>query len=70
MRKALPVFWCVDDETRRELAPLITIPKPEWVEWKPVDSRAAGNRLVPEFADYQELFREMSRRPRNSGRIK
>ncbi len=33
MRKALPVFWCVDERTRRKLDPKPT-PKLEWVDWK------------------------------------
>ena len=67
MRYALPIFWCVDNETRGKLAALITevhaVKKPVWVEWP------SGDPVI-EFNDYEELFREMSKPPRHPVRMK
>ena len=65
MRMSLPIFWCVDAETKGLLASRVSgieaIPKPEWVEWMPTG---------PEFRDYEELFKFMKRPPKHSVRMR
>ena len=67
MRMSLPIFWCVDAETKGLLASMVSgieaIPKPEWVKW-------ATGEPVPEFRDYEKLFDYMKRPPKHPVRMR
>lgn len=65
MRMSLPIFWCVFDETRGQLASLITglsaIKHLEWVEWP-------SGEPIQEFT-IEELFREMKKPPKHPVKV-
>ena len=67
MRAALPIFWCVDAETRGKLASLISevsaVRKPVWVEWM-------TGQPIEEFTDYEELFEAMAKPPHHPKRVR
>ena len=63
MRMSLPIFWCFDNKARGIIASMMSSPppKPEWVEW-PLNDEL---QPVHEFANYEELFKEMSKPPKH-----
>ena len=65
MRMSLPIFWCVDAETKGLLASRVSgieaIPKPVWVEWgKPIE----------EFTGCEDLFEAMAKPPHHPKRVR
>ena len=76
MRMALPIFWCVDDETRGKLASLLkelsALKKDECVDWetgKPFKA-PKPKEDAEETTEAEALFKEMKRPPHHPVRIK
>ena len=64
MRHALPLIYCVNEETQAKLLGMITdlnsLPRPEWVEWRP-DKRPVD---IDEGIDYDKFIRQAPSRSR------
>ncbi len=75
MRAALPVFWCVDDETRGKLASLLetisSLKKDDMVDWATGEAHPAPKPKedAEETTEAEELFREMKKPPKHPKRI-
>ena len=58
MRYALPLIYCVDEETQAKLLGMITdinsVPRCEWVEWRP-DKRPVE---IDRGIDYDKFIRQ------------
>ena len=66
MTKALPLIYCVSEETRAKLLGMITdldsVPQPEWSDWKPDKPKP---QVIFDDVDYD---REMRITPHPSAR--
>ena len=73
-RMALPVFWCVDDQTRGKLASLITevsaLKKDECVDFKTGKPYKAPKPALGEgLTEADILFNQMKKPPRHPRRM-
>ncbi len=74
-RMSLPIFWCVDDETRGKLASLISelsaLKKDECVDWETGKAPPSPKPKEDpeEITEAEALFKEMKKPPHHPGRM-
>lgn len=70
MRRALPLIYCVSDDTQAKLLGRITdmdsVPKLEWVDWLPIVFKVTPLPLRDLEAAREYYEREMRQKPSRS----